>query len=277
MTAQATINDLASAYQKLANTQQQMSSGLRSRSPPTTPTRASRVVSLNGQLAQLTGYSNSVSDATSWAKRRPGRSATSELGAARARAGRRGGQRHDEPGENASAATEVNQLIDAIKSSANTTYNGSYIFGGTRRRPALPDGLERHLPGQQRAVSRAIGPGVAIQVNGDISQLLGNGTSANDGKLLDTLRTIASDLGRDDGEQQRARHHRSAGPRREHLDAETMQVERRHADRPADSSPRRGSRTPSRPTPRRSPSSRTRTSLRRRSSTRPSRPPTRRR
>jgi flagellar hook-associated protein 3 FlgL len=196
MTAQATINDLAAAYQKLATTQQQMASGLRVSQPSDDPYAASRVVSLNGQLAQLTGYSNSVSDATSWANTTTGALSDMQSSVQRVRElVVEAGNGTMSAADSASAAAEVNQLIDGIKASANTTYNGSYIFGGTATTtPPYQTGANDAYQGNTAAISRAIGPGVALQVNGDVSQLLGNGTSSNDGKLLDTLRTIASDL-----------------------------------------------------------------------------------
>jgi flagellar hook-associated protein 3 FlgL len=90
-------------------------------------------------------------------------------------------------------ATEVNQLIQSIKQTANTQYNGQYIFSGTSVQTApYQAGSNDAYQGGTGAVTRAIGPGSSVQVNTDLSQVLGSG--GGDGKLLDTLRTIASDM-----------------------------------------------------------------------------------
>jgi flagellar hook-associated protein 3 FlgL len=91
------------------------------------------------------------------------------------------------------SAAEVNQIISAIKNTANTQYNGQYIFSGTSTQTApYQSGATDTYQGGTGAVTRAIGPGATVQVNADISQVLGSG--GGDGKLLDTLRTIAADL-----------------------------------------------------------------------------------
>jgi flagellar hook-associated protein 3 FlgL len=48
--------------------------------------------------------------------------------------------------------------------------------------------------GNTGAVTRTIGPSSALQVNADLSSLLGSGSTAGDGKLLDTLSKITADL-----------------------------------------------------------------------------------
>jgi len=47
---------------------------------------------------------------------------------------------------------------------------------------------------QRSIITRALGPGVSVNVSTNLSTLLGNGQGAGDGKLLDTLRTIAEHL-----------------------------------------------------------------------------------
>jgi flagellar hook-associated protein 3 FlgL len=93
------------------------------------------------------------------------------------------------------AAAEVGQLIQAIKQNAGAQYNGQYIFSGTSTQTApYQSGSNDAYQGGTGAILREIGPGATIQVNVDISQLLGSGQGAGDGKLLDTLRTIAQDM-----------------------------------------------------------------------------------
>jgi flagellar hook-associated protein 3 FlgL len=92
-------------------------------------------------------------------------------------------------------ADEIDQLADAIKQEGNTQYNGQYIFSGTASTTQpYSNSTGDVYQGNTAAVTRQIGPGSSLQVNVDISSLLGSGTSANDGKLLDTLRTISADM-----------------------------------------------------------------------------------
>ncbi|MGH2871700.1 MAG: hypothetical protein ACRDL5_04465, partial [Solirubrobacteraceae bacterium] len=74
-------------------------------------------------------------------------------------------------------------------------YDGQYIFSGTATSTEpYSDATGDVYQGNTGAVTREIGPGSQLQVNADLSSLLGSGQSANDGLLLDTLDNITSDL-----------------------------------------------------------------------------------
>jgi flagellar hook-associated protein 3 FlgL len=97
-------------------------------------------------------------------------------------------------------AAEVKQLIDAVKQEANTSYDGQYIFSGTANvqpyQTATGDAYQGNS-GSAGVITRLIGPSNTVQVNVDLSQVLGNGSSGSsgpDGKLLDTLNSIYSDM-----------------------------------------------------------------------------------
>jgi flagellar hook-associated protein 3 FlgL len=92
-------------------------------------------------------------------------------------------------------ALEVEQLTESIKQDANTQYAGQYVFSGTATTtPPYEQGANDKYKGNEETVSRAVGPGASVTVTTNISAALGNGEGAEDGKLLDTLRTIAKDL-----------------------------------------------------------------------------------
>ena len=59
---------------------------------------------------------------------------------------------------------EIDQLIESVKSEANASYGGRYVFSGTATdTQALRDRRRRHLRGRQRQRSSAtIGPGVSV-------------------------------------------------------------------------------------------------------------------
>jgi flagellar hook-associated protein 3 FlgL len=92
-------------------------------------------------------------------------------------------------------ANEIDQLTEAIKQEANTKYGNQYIFAGTANATApYQSGAVDTYGGNSAAITRQIGPGATVQINTDISQLLGSGQAAADGKLLNTLRDISQDL-----------------------------------------------------------------------------------
>jgi flagellar hook-associated protein 3 FlgL len=164
--------------------------------PSDNPYGASLALQLNSSLSSLGNYSNSVADGTAWST-----AATSSLTSIQSMV-----QRVQELVTGAANGTqsaadlqdtgaEVTQLTAAIKQEANTQYNGQYIFSGTATATAPYSAATGDAyQGNTGAVTREVGPGSSVQVNVDLSSLLGSGSAANDGKLLDTLDSISSDL-----------------------------------------------------------------------------------
>ncbi len=107
----------------------------------------------------------------------------------------------DQTGRN-SIASELDQLIEAIKQGASKTYRGSYLLAGsdTAARPYASGaddtyhgnegGLDPAIPG----IVREIGPGVTMTINTVGRDILGDGQAAGDGKLLNVLRDAADHL-----------------------------------------------------------------------------------
>jgi flagellar hook-associated protein 3 FlgL len=153
-------------------------------------------MSLNGQLSSLNDYTNNITDGTAWTQQ-----ATTSLGdidsmvqRVRELVVQASNGTYTQSDLNASAS-EVNQLIDAIKQEANASYNGQYIFSGTSTGTApYQTGSTDTYQGGTGSVDRLIGPNTTLSINTNISSLLGNGQASGDGGLLDTLRTIASDM-----------------------------------------------------------------------------------
>jgi flagellar hook-associated protein 3 FlgL len=196
MTTSTVLADINNVQQQMASTEEELSSGKSINQPSDNPYGASLAVQLNASLSGLNNYSGSVTDGTAWAS-----AASTSLNNITSMVQRvqeltveasNGGL---SASDLASSAAEVNQLIDAVKQEANTQYDGQYIFAGTAT-TTEPYGASTGdvYQGNSGAVTRQIGPGPGLQVNVDISQVLGGGQSANDGKLLDTLRSIAADM-----------------------------------------------------------------------------------
>jgi flagellar hook-associated protein 3 FlgL len=196
MTASMTLNDLQQSLNRLDTTQRQLSSGKKLNQPSDDPYGTSQAMSLNGQLSSLNDYTNNITDGTAWTSQ-----ATTSLGGIDSMVQRvrelvvqASNGTYTQSDLNASAA-EVNQLIDAIKQEANASYNGQYIFSGTSTSTApYQTGSTDTYQGGTGNVDRLIGPNTTLSVNTNISSLLGNGQASGDGGLLDTLRTIASDM-----------------------------------------------------------------------------------
>jgi flagellar hook-associated protein 3 FlgL len=196
MTASMTLNDLQQSLNRLDTTQQQLSSGKKINQPSDDPYGTSQAMNLNGQLSALNDYTNNITDGTAWTQQ-----ATTSLGdidsmvqRVRELVVQASNGTYTQADLNASAA-EVNQLIDAVKQEANASYNGQYIFSGTSTGTApYQTGATDTYQGGTGSVDRLIGPNTKLSVSTNISQLLGNGQASGDGGLLDTLRTIASDM-----------------------------------------------------------------------------------
>ena len=196
MTASMTLNDLQQSLNRLDTTQQQLSSGKKINQPSDDPYGTSQAMSLNGQLSSLNDYTNNITDGTAWTQQ-----ATTSLGdidsmvqRVRELVVQASNGTYSQSDLNASAS-EVNQLIDAIKQEANASYNGQYIFSGTSTGTApYQTGSTDTYQGGTGSVDRLIGPNTTLSVTTNISSLLGNGQASGDGGLLDTLRTIASDM-----------------------------------------------------------------------------------
>jgi flagellar hook-associated protein 3 FlgL len=196
MTSQATINELATSYDALAQTQEEMSTGLKINQPSDNPYGASQVVDLGDQLSELNNYTSNVNDGTAWLNTASTAltSINNSVQSVRELVVEASNGTMT-PADLSSAAAEVNQLIDSVKSSANTTYDGSYIFSGSATDTApYQAGSNDNYQGNNGTISRTIGPGTSVAVNTNLSTLLGNGTTPGDGGLLDTLRTIANDM-----------------------------------------------------------------------------------
>jgi flagellar hook-associated protein 3 FlgL len=92
-------------------------------------------------------------------------------------------------------AAEIEALTEAVKQEANVTYDGRYIFSGTATETRPYElGPADEYQGDEGTIQRVLGKGVSLGVNVNIRTILGDGAGAADGKLLDVLRDVATDL-----------------------------------------------------------------------------------
>lgn len=192
----ATVADLNSTLAALQRTSSELASGHKILEPSDDPFGAGRVIELQSQLDGLASYAEGAQDGISWENTAAGAMSSMHGVLERVRelivqaSNGTVGQSDRE-----AISNQVTQLIEAIKQDANVQYGGQYIFSGTAADTApYALGEDDTYAGNEGTVARAIGPGSSVSISTDIAGLLGNGKAAGDGKVLDTLRTIAEHL-----------------------------------------------------------------------------------
>jgi flagellar hook-associated protein 3 FlgL len=192
------LASLNSDLNQLDNTQMQMSSGRQINQPSDNPYGTTLAMQLNGDLTALGSYNDAVNDGTAWANTTAGALNSVQQMVQSARTliveGLNGVNNQTSLD---SIAAQVTQIVSQVKQTANSEYNGQYIFSGTATGTApylTGAGASDTYQGNTGAINRAIGPGTTVQVNAGLGAVLGNGQASNDGLLLNTLENAASDL-----------------------------------------------------------------------------------
>jgi flagellar hook-associated protein 3 FlgL len=193
----STLNDINAALAAMERSSSELSSGKTILEPSDNPYGASRAIDLQSQLDGLSSYTSAVQDGVSWET--TSSSAMTNMNEVAQRVREllvQGANGTNSPSDLNAMGVEVEQLTESIKQDANTQFAGQYVFSGTLSTTApYRQGAENdEYQGNTGTVSRAIGPGATVAINTNISSLLGNGQASGDGKLLDTLRTIAEHL-----------------------------------------------------------------------------------
>jgi flagellar hook-associated protein 3 FlgL len=197
MTQSLSIASVESDLERMTATQQQLSSGKQINQPSDDPFGAAQALDLTSTLSGIGDNISNVNDGTAWLQATDGALSSMNNSVQRAREllveGANGTLSSSELG---STAQEIDQLIESVKSDANAKYANQYVFSGTATTtsPYGSGTAGDTFQGNTSTVTRLIGPGVQIPVNIDLSSLLGSGTAAGDGKLLDVLRTASADL-----------------------------------------------------------------------------------
>ena len=201
------LADLNAVSSRLSKTQAKIASNREISKPSDDPFDASRAMALRQSLGATRQQQRNAEDAMGW------QDATEQsLGQITDLVHRarelivRGGTDSADAADRTAIATELEQIIESVKQNANATYRGSYLFAGSKT-DTLPyqqgavdayagdeTGLDPALPG----VLREIGPGVTMSINTVAREFLGDGLTAGDGKLLDTLRSSVVALRADD-------------------------------------------------------------------------------
>jgi len=191
-----TLASLNADQVAMVRTEAELSSGKSINEPSDNPYGASQVIALQSALDGLGTYEKGAADGA--ARMDAASSALASIDSEVQRVRElvlQGANGTNSPADLEAIADEVSQLTEGVKQNANVQYSGQYVFSGTLTATApYPQGAEDEFHGNAAPISRAIGPGATVNVSVNLGSVLGNGAASEDGKLLDTLRTIAANL-----------------------------------------------------------------------------------
>jgi flagellar hook-associated protein 3 FlgL len=219
MIGNTTISSIESDLNQLSQTQEDLSTGYDINDPSDNPYGAALSISLSGQVSAYSAYQSNVTQGTAWSQSASGSLQSVQQSVQTVRElvveASNGTMSSNDLQD---AAQEVLQYISQIKQSADSQYDGSYIFSGddvdtepySTTATAADPATEDQFGGNTNAINYAIGPSTQLQVNANLYSVLGNGntggtagTSSNgggavqadgSGGLLATLRTVYNDL-----------------------------------------------------------------------------------
>lgn len=193
------LTNINNNLQVMSQTQKQMSSGKRVSRPSDDPIVVARVLSFKTVLDSMEQYDKNMQDALGWvdASENALNMATATLQRARELAVY--GANGTLPKASMEAlAYEVDQLIDELVQTANTSYGGRFLFGGTQTTEApfqrITDPNDPNFPveyiGNNGDLNWEIAPQVTITVNENGEKVFMHATGNKSVfKLLDELRT----------------------------------------------------------------------------------------
>jgi flagellar hook-associated protein 3 FlgL len=196
MVASSTLASIETAQAALARTQSELSSGRTILEPSDNPFGASQVITLQSALDGLTSYEKSAQDGVSWMNTASGALTSIDSQVQRVRELLlQAANGTNSPSDLADLASVVEKLTEGVKQDADTQFAGQYVFSGTLTSTApYEQGAGDEYHGNAAPIARALGPGATVNISVNLSSALGSGSGAADGKLLDTLRTIAQHL-----------------------------------------------------------------------------------
>jgi flagellar hook-associated protein 3 FlgL len=194
MVSSSVLGGIDAAQAALARTQAELTSGKSILEPSSNPYGASQIIDLQSAIDGLTSYERSAQDGLSWMNASSSALASIDSQVQRVRElVLQAANGTESAGDLEDIADEVQQLTEGVKQDALTQYDGQYVFSGTLTSTApYTQGAEDEYHGNASPVARALGPGSTVNVAVNLASALGSGTA--DGKLLDTLRTVARNL-----------------------------------------------------------------------------------
>lgn len=192
MMSRTLLADINGIADQMTRTQRKLSSGKELEKPSDNPYGVSRALQLRDELGQNRQYQRNVGEVGSW--QTVADTALRQVADHVLRARElliQGATDTATPAARQALASEITQLIDAVKTEGNARLGDRYVFAGsaTLTQPYQLGGSDAYT-GNAEIVKREIGPGVQIDLNVIGQQVLGDDTTG----LLASLRQIVTDL-----------------------------------------------------------------------------------
>lgn len=191
MMSRSLLTDLQDVSSRLSRTREKLASGKALTRPSDDPFAVSRALQYRSELASNRQYQRSIGEANGWQTVTDTALATIGDALLRARdltVQAANGATSDDA--RAAIRTEVRQLIDHIKTTANAQYAGRYVFSGAATLTAPYSTASDTYAGDTNVIRREIGPGVQLDVNVVGQSVIGDGTSG----IVQTLRDVEAHL-----------------------------------------------------------------------------------
>lgn len=208
MVSDRVLYDLQARYRTLANTQTQISTGRSVNAPSDDPIAAAQERLRQSELSGIkAGQANVQATQTRLTSMESSlESIRSVLSRANELALTGANGSYSQTDRNA-MADEVDQLIKSVKDSVNAKVDGDYVFSGTKTDTApYTTATGDAYQGDANAILRDGGAGTQLQNNPSFTTtdgtstpltagaLLGSGSAAGDGKVLDALTQLSAHL-----------------------------------------------------------------------------------
>ncbi len=189
--ARQTLFDLNGTTNRLAQLQNQLSTGKQITRPEDDPFGTGRALSLRDELSDTQQFQRNINDGVAWLQQ-----SDSALGNANDVMSRvrtlvvQAGNGTNDPNSLKAIQTEISQLKESLREQANTTIDGRYVFSGTQTKTQPFPAPGNSFVGNTNPVQRQIGQGQTVAVSQDSTAVFG----ANGNNVFDLLDRIQSDL-----------------------------------------------------------------------------------
>ncbi|MCB2356284.1 flagellar hook-associated protein FlgL [Clostridium estertheticum] len=201
------LRDMKSNLNNLSTLQTQMATGKQIRKASDDPTKASKIMQINSDIASNIQYNKNIKDTSTWLDMTD--TALGQIGNVATRiqellvSAGDAGHGVDERG---AIKDEINEKVGELSQILNTTFDGKYIFGGTRGTDKPTDSTkdaanntQLNLPTDPVKLSQIgsklsveVSQGVTMDYNITATDVINNGGATN---LSDLLNNITSHLG----------------------------------------------------------------------------------
>jgi flagellar hook-associated protein 3 FlgL len=189
-TASVMLQGIETSYDGFQNLSAQISSGQAITKPSDNPGGTVQVMSYNSELTRLGQYQTNANDGVAWLGTASNAlsSVLSQLQQVQQLA-QEGATGTTDPSGRAAIANEVDSLKASLLASANTTYLGRPVFGGTTGGTAAYDSSGNYV-GDTGAVTRTLAANTSVQVNVVGTDAFGSGAAS----VFSVLTQLSSDL-----------------------------------------------------------------------------------